>query len=81
MIPFDRTWPYDIIMNDVYVNECPFCRKHNVLIPLKRKDLKNIHEGQKKLLVFPCCHSKMTILDTDQDYLLTDQSLRREVKE
>jgi len=77
MIPFNKTWPYDIIMNDVYVQECPFCRKPNVLIPLKKHELQLIHEGQKKLLVFPCCHGKLTVIDTDPDYLLTDQSLKR----
>lgn len=77
LIPFERTWPYEIIMNDIYVHECPFCKASNILIPLKKRELTSIHEGQKKLLVFPCCHNKVMIVDTDRDYLLTNQPLRR----
>jgi hypothetical protein len=77
MIPFERAWPYDRMMDDIYVSECPFCQRENVLIPLRPKELKEIHEGKKKLLVFPCCHHRLTIIDTDADYLLTDQVLRR----
>ncbi len=76
MIPFRNTWPYETIMNDVYVNECPFCRSANVLLPLKKKELAAIQEGRKKLLVFPCCRHKMTIIDADRDYLLADKPLR-----
>jgi hypothetical protein len=76
MIPFKHTWPYEIIMNDIYVSECPFCGKENVLIPLKKRELAAIREGAKKMLVFPCCFNKVTIIDTDPDYLLTDQPLR-----
>jgi hypothetical protein len=77
MIPFEQTWPYEMIRNDIYVDVCPFCRQENVLIPLKKKELQTIHEGRKKLLVFPCCHNKVTLIDADRDYLLTDQPLRR----
>lgn len=77
MIPFEQTWPYEVVMNDIYVEECPFCKQQNVLIPLKKKELKEIREGKKKLLVFPCCYNKVTVFDTDRDYLLTDQPLRR----
>lgn len=76
MIPFQNTWPYDIIMGDIYVHHCPFCAKANVLIPLKPQELTIIHEGKKKLLIFPCCHNKANIIDTDSDYLLCDQPLR-----
>lgn len=76
MIPFQNTWPYDIIMGDIYVQHCPFCTTTNVLIPLKPQELDIIHEGKKKLLIFPCCHNKITIIDTDSDYLLGDQPLR-----
>ncbi|RCX19632.1 hypothetical protein DFP94_10483 [Fontibacillus phaseoli] len=77
MIPFEKTLPYDIIMGDVYVQECPFCGKNNILLPIKPRDITNAHEGIKKLLVFPCCGNKVTILDSDADYLLTDTTLRK----
>mgnify|MGYP001212037562 CR=1 FL=1 len=76
MIPFQNTWPYDIIMGDIYVHRCPYCAQTNVLIPMKPPELVIVHEGKKKLLVFPCCHNKITIVDTDSDYLLCDQPLR-----
>lgn len=76
MIPFNQTWPYDIIMNDIYVHECPFCQAENIILPLKPKELILIHEGKKKLLVFPCCSNRITLLDTDSDYLLADTVLR-----
>lgn len=76
MIPFERTWPYDVVMNDVYVHECPFCAAANVLIPIRVKELNEIRDGKKRLLVFPCCNNKVTVIDTDRDYLLTDTVLR-----
>ncbi|HUC91568.1 MAG TPA: hypothetical protein VMS09_05980 [Paenibacillus sp.] len=77
MIPFERAWPYDRIMNDIYVPACPFCGAENVLVPLRPAELDDIRTGRKKLLVFPCCRSKLTVLDADRDYLLTDTDLRR----
>lgn len=77
LIPFDHTWPYEQYMNDLYVQQCPFCGAANVLLPLKPKELPAIREGRKRLLVFPCCHHKVTVLDADRDYLLTDRFLRR----
>jgi hypothetical protein len=47
-----------------------------VLIPLRKQELRYIHEGRKKLLVFPCCHNKTVLVDVDNDYLLADQPLR-----
>ncbi|MEC0232086.1 hypothetical protein [Paenibacillus alba] len=76
MIPFANTWPYDIVMKDIYVAECPFCHSPNVLLPLKIHELTSIREGKKKLLVFPCCHNKLTLVDTDRDYLLADTAIR-----
>lgn len=76
MIPFNQTWPYDLVMGDVYVHECPFCSSRNVLLPLKPRELKTIREGKKKLLVFPCCGKKLHVLDCDNDYLLTDKVVR-----
>ncbi|MEF2243573.1 MULTISPECIES: hypothetical protein [unclassified Paenibacillus] len=76
MIPFEKAWPYETIMGDIYAAACPFCQSENVLLPLKPAALRDIQEGKKKLLVFPCCHSKVTVLDADRDYLLTDTKLR-----
>ncbi|MFC5447663.1 hypothetical protein [Paenibacillus aestuarii] len=76
MIPFANTLPYEIIMKDVYVAECPFCHSSSVLLPLKISELQSIREGKKKLLVFPCCYNKLTIIDTDRDYLLADSPVR-----
>jgi hypothetical protein len=76
MIPFNQALPYDITMGDVYVNECPFCGKENVLIPMKIQEIVSVREGKKKLLVFPCCYHKLTVVDSDDDYLLTDTVVR-----
>jgi hypothetical protein len=78
VIPFERTWPYDIIMKDIYVPSCPFCGSENVLLPIRPMELGDIRTGKKKLLVFPCCHSRVTIVDADQDYLLADTKLRKQ---
>jgi hypothetical protein len=77
MIPFSNTWPYETVLNDVYVSQCPYCSAENVLIPLRKQELHYIHEGRKKLLVFPCCHNKTMLVDVDSDYLLADQPLRK----
>ena len=76
MIPFSHTWPYEIVMGDIYVEQCPFCSQEHVLLPLKPKQLSAIHDGQKKLLVFPCCKTSLTVIDTDADYLLFDRAVR-----
>ena len=76
MIPFERTWPYETMQNDVYVSECPFCKKSNVTLPLKASDLPDIRTGRKRRLVFPCCHNAFTVVDVDRDYLLADRKLR-----
>ncbi|QAY66787.1 hypothetical protein [Paenibacillus protaetiae] len=79
MIPFERTWPYDIIMNDIYAPSCPFCGQDNVLLPIRPEEIEDIHHGKKKLLVFPCCHSRITVVDMDSDYILAAQRLRAKV--
>lgn len=76
MIPFSQTWPYDLIMGDMYVHRCPFCGQENVLLPMRPKELQAVREGKKKLLVFPCCKASLTIIDTDADYLLFDRPVR-----
>lgn len=50
MIPFENSWPYDIIMGDIYVQQCPFCDTNNVLLPLKPKELIRIREGKRNYL-------------------------------
>ncbi|WP_379159059.1 hypothetical protein [Paenibacillus sp. sgz5001063] len=76
MIPFSHTWPYDIVLGDMYVQYCPFCDKENVLLPMKPDELKLVRDGKKKLLVFPCCKTSLTVIDNDADYLLFDRSVR-----
>ncbi|OKP99828.1 hypothetical protein [Paenibacillus sp. P46E] len=76
MIPFSHTWPYDITLGDMYVQYCPFCDKENVLLPMKPDELQLVRDGKKKLLVFPCCKTSLTVIDTDADYLLFDRSVR-----
>ncbi|AIQ70895.1 hypothetical protein [Paenibacillus graminis] len=76
MIPFSHTWPYDILLEDLYVQYCPFCDKENVILPMKPKELQTVREGKKKLLVFPCCKTSLTVIDTDTDYLLFDRAVR-----
>ena len=80
MIPFEKAWPYDIFMGDLYVSSCPFCEAENVLLPVRPIELQDIRDGMKRLLVFPCCHNKVTLVDVDQDYLLTNKVLRPKVK-
>jgi len=46
------------------------------MLKLKKHDLQAIRDGRKKTVVFPCCHEKITVLDADADYLLTDRPLR-----
>ncbi|MBD2867784.1 hypothetical protein [Paenibacillus arenilitoris] len=77
MIPFEKAWPYDVVMGDLYVPACPFCGADNVLLPVRPDELPDIRDGMKRLLVFPCCRNKVTIVDADRDYLLTDRVLRR----
>lgn len=77
MLPFENAWPYELIMGDIYVASCPFCNAENVLLNLKPSELPDIHDGKKRLLVFPCCHGRVTVIDADQDYLLTDGPLAK----
>lgn len=74
--PFQNTWPYERIMGDLYVSECPFCSSENVLLPMKPSVLSDIRDGKKKRLVFPCCHHVATLVDADNDYVLADIPLR-----
>lgn len=76
MIPFENTIPYDEMMGDLYVEDCPFCQTHHVRLPIKPKERPLIHDGKKRLLVFPCCNHRVTIVDCDSDYLLADTPVR-----
>ncbi|WP_027085605.1 hypothetical protein [Cohnella panacarvi] len=77
MIPFRNSWPYDITGNDVIVQECPFCKSANVILPLKPADVESLYGGARKImLVFPCCHNRLRIIDADSDYLLANRQIR-----
>ncbi|WP_025688407.1 hypothetical protein [Paenibacillus zanthoxyli] len=76
MIPFSHTWPYELILGDLYVQSCPFCGAENVLLPMKLRELQSVREGKKKLLVFPCCSERPVVVDSDGDYLLFDRAVR-----
>ncbi|WP_281889444.1 hypothetical protein [Paenibacillus sp. YYML68] len=80
MIPFENTMTYDRVGSDIFASSCPFCDKSHVLLPLKPKELEALGEGVKKLLVFPCCHNRVTLVDADRDYLLANKPLRRSHK-
>ncbi|MCQ4088535.1 hypothetical protein [Saccharibacillus sp. JS10] len=72
MIPFEKALPYDQVMGDLTVPKCPFCGAENVLLPIRPAEIKDIQTGKKRLTVFPCCHGRLTVLDCDDDYLMTD---------
>lgn len=76
MIPFENTCPYENVGGDLYVNACPFCGEEQVLLPLKPSQLREIREGKRHLLVMPCCHEDVKLVDADDDYLLADRSIR-----
>ncbi|GAB2676135.1 hypothetical protein ACFQWB_08505 [Paenibacillus thermoaerophilus] len=78
MIPFRNTWPYEMMEGQLYVQECPYCGQGPVLLPLKAKELDDIRGMRKKrLIVFPCCHTPMQIVDADDDYLLSSKPVRK----
>ncbi|MFC5405655.1 hypothetical protein [Cohnella soli] len=77
MLPLRNCLPYDIVMNDVFAQECPFCQSSHVLLPLKPEDVSSLSGGRRKiLLVFPCCHGSVRVIDSDSDYLLADRPVR-----
>ncbi|WP_426451618.1 hypothetical protein ACP26L_05935 [Paenibacillus sp. S-38] len=77
MIPFQNTWPYERVGQDIYVQNCPFCGADNVLLALKPRELQDLKDGVKKLLIFPCCRNKLTLVGADSDYLLASRALSR----
>lgn len=77
LIPFENTWPYENVMNDIYMLECPYCHERNILTNMKKKDVERAKEGIKTIVIMPCCRSKMVVLEADEDYFWTDQKLRK----
>lgn len=78
MIPFRNSLPYDIQMNEVYASECPFCGQSHIRLPLKPSEIEQLRGGgiMKRPIVFPCCHTRLQLVDADGDYLLADRPLR-----
>jgi len=76
MYEFSHSWPYEWIMDDLYVDECPFCKERSVLISLKKENIQLAKEGFKTHTVMPCCHEKLVIVNMDDDYLWSDRALR-----
>jgi hypothetical protein len=76
MVPFENTWPYERLKDDLYMHTCPSCGSGQVILPFKEKDLASIRSGQKKLLVMPCCRTSYKIVDADDDYLLAETRMR-----
>lgn len=77
MIPLSNSLPYDVQMNDVVAQECPFCRSSNVLLPLTPEEVLDLYGGsRKRTIVFPCCRSTLRIIDADRDYLLANRAIR-----
>ncbi|MCA0986634.1 hypothetical protein [Guptibacillus algicola] len=76
MTSFNHTLPYDRMMGDVYVNECPFCHSENVLTPMTERDFEQGLQEIKTRLVMPCCNGKVHIVKIDDDYFWTTQAVR-----
>jgi len=77
LIPLSNSLPYDVQMNDVVAQECPFCRSSNVLLPLTPEEVLDLYGGsRKRTIVFPCCRSTLRIIDADRDYLLANRAIR-----
>ncbi|MGY4689081.1 hypothetical protein [Salibacterium sp. K-3] len=76
-IPFDHSWPYEKMGEDIYIEECPYCHSSNVLTYMKEKHLQQAKESVKTRLVMPCCHGRMMIVEADDDYFWTTEKLRR----
>ncbi|MBB6450195.1 hypothetical protein HNR44_002178 [Geomicrobium halophilum] len=77
LIPFENTWPYERVQDDIYFDECPNCKAENVLTYMKEEQLDNAFNGVKTNLIMPCCNYNLTILDADDDYFWTTERLRK----
>ncbi|TCP26580.1 hypothetical protein EV207_11910 [Scopulibacillus darangshiensis] len=76
MFDFNHTWPYEKVMEDLYFNECPFCRESSVMLNIKSDAIKEAFDGVKTHVVMPCCHEKLVIVSMDDDYIWSDRCLR-----
>lgn len=78
MIPFSHTWPYDIILGDMYVQYCPFCDHENVLLPMKPKELQHVRDGKKSCWSFPAAvQVPPSLIMTMTTCCLTGRSAKR----
>ncbi|MBN2982813.1 MULTISPECIES: hypothetical protein [Cohnella] len=78
MIPFGNSLPYDIQMNEVYASECPFCGQSHVRLPIKPAEVRDLRAGPgKRAVVFPCCRTRIQLIDSDDDYLMADKPIPR----
>ncbi|MBB6632801.1 hypothetical protein [Cohnella thailandensis] len=78
MIPLQNSLPYDIQMNEVFATHCPFCGQDHVPLPLKPEDVSELRGGRRKMaIVFPCCRTRIQLVDADSDYLMADRALKR----
>ncbi|MDQ0298410.1 hypothetical protein J2S78_000818 [Salibacterium salarium] len=76
LIPFENTWPYEKMGEDIYIEECPYCKETNVLTYMKEEHLQQAKDGIKTRVVMPCCHATMIVADADDDYFWTTERLR-----
>jgi len=65
------------MMNDIYFQECPFCGASSVLLPIKKEAFENAKGGVKTFVIMPCCHEKLDILQIDDDYIWSNEPLRK----
>lgn len=77
LIPFENTWPYEKMGEDIYIEDCPYCEAKNVLTYMTPEDLENAMDEIKTTLIMPCCHTSMTIVKADSDYFWTTDPLRK----
>ncbi|WP_179295609.1 hypothetical protein [Bacillus sp. FJAT-45350] len=77
ILPFNHSWPYEKMMGDIYFRHCPYCEEENVLTGMKKRDFENAKDGVKTLLIMPCCHGRLTIIEADEDYFWTQEELRK----
>lgn len=75
-LPFSHTWPYDLLMKELYFSECPYCGESNVRIPNGQSKLARAREGLRTELHMPCCHETLRALGADDDYFWADEPLR-----
>ncbi|WP_018921840.1 hypothetical protein [Salsuginibacillus kocurii] len=77
LIPFENAWPYERMIEDIYLSECPKCGSEQVLTHMRPEELQHALEGIKTKLILPCCHNHLIIAQADEDYFWTTESLRK----